>query len=169
MPLCQGGLGIVPELVHPDDTILGFALVLRVIHVVRVGDAVVGVEAVRCREHLRMVAEVPFAETGRGVAPLPQVVGDSVFVRVKAGIRSGEKYAPVHPHPFRVATGKKCCPRGTADGRGGHEAGEFAPLSSESVEMGRANRGRAEGPEIAVAHVICEDEYKVGFLGGEGR
>ncbi len=138
------------------------------VHVVRVGDAEVGIEAVRGREHFGMVAEVPFAKAGGGVALLLQMVGDGVLGRVQADGRSGKEHALVHAHPFRIAAGEQCRPRRRADRRGDHEAGEPAPFSGEPVEMRRADRLRAKAPEVAVALVIGEDDDDVRLRGGKG-
>ena len=46
------------------------------VHVVAVGDAVVGIEALGCRQEIRMVTEMPFPDAAGGVAPLLEHLGD---------------------------------------------------------------------------------------------
>ena len=89
-PFGQRRLGIFPENVHALPSALRFSLVVRMVHVVRVRNTQVSVETVRSGKHFRMVAEMPFAETGRGVALGLQVIGQRVFVRIQSLFRSRE-------------------------------------------------------------------------------
>ena len=82
LPLVEGGLGIVPEDVHAFPTATGFALVVGMVHVVRVRDAIIGVEAIGGGQHFLVMTEVPFPETGGGIALRLQVIGDGVLLRV---------------------------------------------------------------------------------------
>ena len=52
------------------------------VHVVRIRNAIIGVEAVGGGQHFLVVTEVPFAETGGGIALRLQVIGDGVLLRV---------------------------------------------------------------------------------------
>ena len=46
------------------------------------------------------------------------------------------------------------------------EAGEFHSLRRHSVEVGRTIQLRAKGPDVAVPHVIDEDDHKIGLACG---
>ena len=67
LPLGEGRLRVVPEDVHALPAPPGFPPVVGVVHVIRVGNPVVGVETVGGREDFRVVSKVPFPEAGGGI------------------------------------------------------------------------------------------------------
>ena len=77
-------------------TTFWFSCVVRVVHVVGVGDAEVGIEAVVDGEGFGVVAEVPFAKAGGGVALGFEVVCNGVLFRIEAFFRMREKLSLIH-------------------------------------------------------------------------
>ena len=78
---------------------------LLLLHVVRVRNAVVLIEAVSGGKVLRLVAEVPFADAGRNVASAGEVLGQGDFVRMQpaAIARDQHPVARFLPHANRLA------------------------------------------------------------------
>ena len=143
-------------------------LVVGMVHVVRVGDAVVAVEALGAREGLGVVAEVPLADARGGVAERLEVVGDGDLFRVQAALASGKEDVLFHADALRVATGQQARPRRGADRAGDHEVGELPSLLRHPVDVRRLDRLRTEAAEVVVALVVGEDddEVRTGRLGG---
>ena len=84
LPLGQRRFRVVPEQVHALPASAGLSLVVRMVHVVGVGNAKVGIEAVGGWQDFRVVTEMPLAKAGCGVVLPLQVVCDGMLVRVQA-------------------------------------------------------------------------------------
>lgn len=67
LPSSDGGFRIVPEDIHSLRTTRRSVLVVRVVHVVGIGDAIVAIESIGGGEHFGMVAEMPFTNAGSGI------------------------------------------------------------------------------------------------------
>ena len=133
-------------------------------HVVRVGDAVEGVEALPGGEKFRLVAEVPLADAGGGVAGFLEDFGEGHFVRVQAERGGGEEHVGKRERAFRVAAGQQRGARGRAD-RGGVVAGQLAAFLGHPVEVRGAVVG-TEWADVRVAEVVDVDDDEVRFLRG---
>lgn len=168
-PLGESGLGIGPKFVHSGRSTLGFPFVVRVIHVVGVGNAEVGIEAVLLREGFGVMAEVPFSEAGGGVALSFEVIGDGVLGRVEPAGGGGEENVLVHFDPLGIAAGEEGGTGRGADGGGHHETGKFASFFGEAIDVGGLDVGGAKAPEVAVALVVGEDDDEVWLFSGPGQ
>lgn len=134
-PLGETRFAVSPEGVVSGEALLGFPLVVGVVHVVGVGDAEVVVETVGEGEGFGVVAEVPFAEGAGGVALGLEVVGDSVFGGVEAFGVLREENPFVHAEASGIAAGHEGGTGGGAEGLGNREVGEFAAFFGEAVEV----------------------------------
>ena len=141
----------------------GLPFVVGVIHVVGVGDAIIGIEAVGGRQHFPLVAEMPLSEAGGGVILRLEVIGYGVLFRVQALPRGREEHVLMHPHPFRIAPSQERCSRGGAHRRGYHEAGELPPLPGDSVDVGSLDGRGAEAAQISVTLIISEYDDEIWF------
>ena len=134
-------------------------------HVVGIGDAKVGIEALSSWEKLDLVAKMPLAEATRGVAGITEIVGDGMLGRIESLVTLGKEDAG-NGNPRGVAAGEQLGSRRGAD-RSGVEAGQLHALLGHAVEVGGAVVGRAEGADIAVAHVIDKNDDEVGAVFSE--
>lgn len=134
-----------------------FCFVVRVVHVVGVGDSVVGIETQRARQGLGVVAEVPFADRRGGVSGGFEVVGEGVFVRVDSLFTLGEEDVLFEVDPFWITSSQQCRAGGGADGGCDKEVGEATALSGEAVEVGGGDFFRSVTGEVVVAEVVYED------------
>ena len=75
----------------------------------------------------------------------------------------------VHVDPFWVATSQQRRTRWTAHRRGNHEAREFPPLRCQLIQVRCADGFGAKAAEVAIAHVINEDEDDIGLAGGGSK
>ena len=143
-------------------------------HVVAVGDAEVGIEAVARRQEGRDAPEVPLADAAGGVAPGLEQFGDRDLVGVQPRPRPRKEHPAVQTHAARVASGQQGRPRRRADGRGYVKVRELRPLGRQAVQAGRLDLLGAEAAEVGVALVVGEDEDEVrraavrAGLGGAG-
>ncbi|MFT6863092.1 MAG: hypothetical protein ACJAVK_001653, partial [Akkermansiaceae bacterium] len=115
-----------------------------------------------------VVAEVPLAEAGGGVALALEVVGDGVFGGVESFFGRREEDMLVHADALGVAAGEEGGTGGGANRGGDHEVGELAAFGGEAVDIGGLDLGGAEAAEVAVALVIGEDDDEVGLVSGAG-
>ena len=136
------------------------------LHVVGVGDAQVMVEALFRRQELGLIPEVPFADAHGRVALRFDEIRDRVFLRVQTFGLAG-KIDARHRNPCAVATREQLRPRDRTH-RSRIEAGELHSLRRHPVEVGRAIQFRSIGPDVSVAHVIDEDDHKIGLACGRG-
>ena len=133
-------------------------------HVLAVGNAEEDVEAVASRQKVRLVAEVPFAEAGGGVAVLLQELGHRLLAGMDAacgdGLQNGRADgADVQANAAWVATGHQGRATRCADSAGRVEAGELAPLRRHAIEVWCAMlRLRIEARDVPVAEVVAEDD-----------
>ena len=67
----------------------------------------------------------------------------------------------VHPHPFRVTPGQERRPRGSTDGGRNHEAGKFAALAGQPVDIGSLDPGGTKTAQITVALIVSEDDDEI--------
>ena len=102
LPLGQSRLWVLPEDVHAIGTSFRFSFVVRVIHVIGIGNPVIGVETVRSREHFRMMPKVPLAKAGRSISLRLQMISDGVFFRIETFGRCGKKDVLVHADAFGI-------------------------------------------------------------------
>ena len=105
---------------------------------------------------------MPFTHTHGGVAQFLEVIGDRVFLGVEPVAAGREKYAG-HSYARRVTTGQELRTRGGAH-RGGIETGELAAFNGHAVEVWRAVELGTVRANIAIAHVINEDENQIRLL-----
>ena len=97
----------------------------------------------------------------RGIALLLEQLGDRMFFGAEPD-RANRTDDVGHRNPLGIAAGHHLRPRRRADRRG-VETGEFHPLRRHAVEVRRAVQFRAERSDVAVAHVINEDDDEVRF------
>lgn len=168
-PLRERGFGIIPQRVHAIGPTLRSALVVGMVHVVRVRDAEVGVEALSSRQNFGMVAEVPLADAGRGVALGFEVIGDGVFIRMQALGRGRKKHMQMHADTFRIASSEQSGARGSAHRRGDEKIGEFSAFLREAIDVRRANGFRSKTTEVAIAHVIHKNHHHIRLRSGLGK
>ncbi len=137
-------------------------------HVIGVGDAEVAIKTLARRQEFALIPQMPLAYTHGGVAQFLQVIGHCMLRGVES-IAAGWKENAGDTHPRRVAAGQELGTRGRAN-RGGVETGELAAFPGHAVEVWRAVQSGAVGADIAIAHVINEDENQIRlFLCGEGK
>lgn len=169
LPLGESRFRIVPKNVHASPPALGFALVVWVVHVVRVRDSVVGIEALGNWEGFLVVAKVPFANAGGGISVALEVIGDGGFFRIHSAGRGWKEHVLVHSDPFGIASRQEGgAGRGT-DWRGDHEAGEATSLLGKSVNMWSLDRGGSEATKITVTLVIGKDDDEVWLFSRSGQ
>ena len=113
------------------------------------------------REELFVVAEVPLAEDGGGVAARFAEFAECGYAVVDAMLRSRVERAE-DADAFGVAAGHEGGARGGAHGSGRVEIGEDATFLGHLVEVRRFVRGGTEGADVGVAHVVDEDDNDVG-------
>ena len=128
-------------------------------HVVGVRDAEVAVEPMPRGQELGLIAQMPFAYAHGGIAQLAEILGDGVFLRVEPVSASGEKHA-WHANAGRVATGQQLRSRCGANRRG-IKARELTPFFRHAIQMRRAVELGAERANIAVAHVVDENQNQI--------
>jgi len=116
---------------------------------------------------------MPFAKTARGVSRRFQGFGNGDLVGVKSVRIAGEENDVsrpfLEPDALRVAPGHQRRARGGADGRSHVEGSHGPALGGHAVEVrGLVDLG-SEGADVAVAHVVDENEDDVGLLGSQHR
>ena len=138
-------------------------------HVIGVGQTEVVVEAAPGGQEFRLVTEVPLADGHRGVALLFQQPGHGMFLGAQPG-GAGGKDNQGHRDPFGIAPGHHLGPRRGADRRG-IKAGQFHPLGGHAVQIRRAVEFRVEGANVAIAHIVNQDDNEIRFwrVGGLSR
>ena len=127
MPLRSSGSGGWPLPLAVGKRFAEVALhaVLGRAHVVRVGQAEVQIEALPVGQELRLVAQVPFADDGRGVAGGLQHFGHGDFLRGQADVAAGKQHVGNRQRALGIAAGHQRRARRRADRRG-VERGELA-------------------------------------------
>ena len=128
-------------------------------HVVGVRDAEVAVEPMPRGQELGLIAQMPFAYAHGCVAQLAKIFGHGVFLGVQAIPTGGEKHA-WHTHARRVATGQQLRPR-CGTNRRGIKARELTPFFRHTIQMRRAVELGAERANIAVAHIVDENQNQI--------
>src|SRR5262249_20061860 len=119
-------------------------------------------------------AHVPFAEMASGVAGSLERARDGggfwiEEVRLFRAAIAGAGLEEIGDAPARgVHPGEKTGARRRADGRGDVELSELGSFSGETVDVRRGNEVAAVAADVAVAHVVGEEEEDVGFGGGFG-
>ncbi len=136
-------------------------------HVVRVGQAEVFIEAVAGGEELRVMAEVPFADGGGGVALGAEQFAEGEFAIGDAvpGIRAE---GAVDADAVRVASGEQGGAGGGADRLGDVEIGEAPTVPCHAIDVRGGDMVAAEAAEIGVALVVGEYDDDIGRGRGEG-
>ena len=165
------GLGV------PDEGVLLRAVAEGGVHVVRVGDPEVEVEAVVLGLVLGEVAEVPLAHHRRGVPAGLEKLGDGDLGRGEAAGGVGEEDRAGltgHAAPHGQAAGEEARAAGRAVGRAGVEGGPALALPCHAVEVWCLDGGVAVGGQVPPAHVVGHDQDDVGGCGawcrrGRGR
>ena len=112
-----------------------------------------------------VVAQVPFADAGRGVALRLERLGDGDFAGRQAAGRVPPQNAVAvvaHAAADRVAAGEQGGPAGRADLGGGVEIGEPHPFGGHAVEVGRADARMPVAAQVAPAEIIRQDDDDVG-------
>ena len=138
-------------------------------HVVGIWQAEVLVEAVIGGQELGMVAQVPLAEAGRGVALRLDHLRQGCLAGADPVPRRVRERAE-DPDPHVVAAGQQGRPRGGADGLGDVEVGELPAFLGQPVQVRRRIALGAERTDVGVAHVVDVDDDEVGRpLGGGER
>ncbi len=94
------------------------------------------------------------AAGGEGVAEGDFVEGDAVEA---ANFLRGEGAGSVG-----IAAREERGPGGGADGRAGVVLREAGPFAHQPVDVGRSDGAVVEDTEVAVAHVVGDDEKEVG-------
>ena len=117
------------------------------------------IESALRREKLGLVTEVPFADAHRSVALLLEQAGDSVLLGAEPG-RAGREDDVGHGDALGITAGHYLRPRRRTDGRG-VEAGEFHSLRGHPVKVRSTVHFRAERSDIAVTHIVNEDDDEV--------
>lgn len=95
------------------------------------------VEALGGGQHLGVVAKVPLAKAGGGVAMLLEVVSNGLFVRMQSMRRVGKEHALVHAHPKLWF---HCMPEGTM--RAGNKGKGDSPDKDSLQEHPPTRRNR---------------------------
>ena len=131
-------------------------------HVVGVRDAGILVEAVRGRQELRQVPEVPLADHAGRIARVVQQRRDGRFGLRQPFGTVREVHAPLAGQPVadRQPAGQQRRPRRRADRGGDVAAGELRPFGRHAVQLRRADRRMPEAAEVAIAEVVAEDDHE---------
>ena len=126
---------------------------------------------------MALVSEMPFAGEKSLVTVALERFGERNFLVRKVGAISGsdERIAgglaglPGNPigdvHPHRMAAGQNPRARGAANGTRRVPLRERHPAGGEPVDVGRLMNLAAVDPNVSPAHVIDEEEKKIGLLG----
>ena len=114
-----------------------------------------------------MVPKVPLAEATGGIAFVLKHFSNGDFLGIQAMDVTGKEHdvagALGQADPLRVASRHKGGPGGTANRRGNVEGCELHAFFGHPVEMRRFVLCRAEGADVAIAHVVNEDHDEVGL------
>ena len=105
---------------------------------------------------------MPFANTGGAVPGVFQHVRDGDFVRMEALVTAWEEDR-VHGNSLVVSPSQKRCTRSRADSAADVEVIKDHSLGSHLVKVGSFRDRRAVEANIAISHVINEDENNVGL------
>ncbi len=135
------------------------------------------VEAAMGGEVLRLIAEVPLAQRGGGVALFAEQVAEGFFMHVDAVGRLARGRIGVN-HPLQavallVAAGQQSRPGRSADRAAGIGLGEPHAVAGQRVDVRRGDVLRPIDADVAIAHVVDQDHDDVGLCrirrGGLGR
>jgi hypothetical protein len=140
---------------------------IGLVHVVAIKKSVILVEAVTARIVLGQIAEMPLAEAGCRVAFLLEGLGER-----NLGIHKSEwltrKEDAHQSRAERVASGQQRGARGRTHRCRGIEVRELHAFAAHSIDVGSSNDRIAEASDVAVAHVVSQDDHDVGFARGRG-
>ena len=119
------------------------------LHVVRVGNAEVAIEALASGKELGLVPQMPFADARRGVTAILELFGDSHLGRIQPLALSWEKHAG-HRHPRTIAAGQELCSRDRTNGRR-VERSQLHPFLRHPIQVRRALLRRSKGTDVGIA------------------
>ena len=142
------------------------------IHVVGVGNAKVSVEAIVRRQELRQMPEMPFADGGGGVAFRFQSFRQRDFTLRQSTStvwKQHTAFVAAHAAAYGQPSGEQRRAAGRAHGSSTIKLRELDTLRRHAIEVWRGDGGMSEAPQIAIAHVIAEDDHKVRRLRAECR
>ena len=156
---------ILPDLVEVAGVV---SVALHAGHVVRVGIAEVVIESLAGGKGVGVVAEVPLADTLRGVAAILEEIRDGDFVGMQRDLRLGTEDAR-HGNARLVATGHERGAGRGANAVSGVEVGEAAAFLCDAIDVRRLDVRRAKAGEVLVALVVGVNDDDVGEFVGRGR
>jgi hypothetical protein len=113
------------------------------------------------------MAEVPLADAGGCIALRLEGLreGDLALWQAACGIREQHATAAVaHAAANWQTSGQQSGAAGRADRRSDVEIGPSLSFGRHAVQVGGANRWVAVAAEVAIAHVVTEDDNEVGRL-----
>ena len=134
----------------------------RMPHVFR--STVVAVEALVLGREFFFVPKVPLAHHQRLVPCPVALLGDRDFVGVQAKKPMSFSIAidpHIEPTPLRIRSRQKSGSSGTADRRGGVKVSKLQTLPSQAINIGRRNCFGSVATNVAVSHVVHQDENDV--------
>ena len=132
-------------------------------HVVGIGNPEVFLESLGEGEKGLLITKVPLAEAAGGVALFLQHLGDGDFVRVESSVLAGENDGSVHANAMRIAAGEQGRARGGAGSVGNVKLPQRISLRRHPIEVGCLVHRIPERTDVAVAHVVDEDDDDVGL------
>jgi hypothetical protein len=136
-------------------------------HIVRVGNAEVFVEAVIRGQVRVQMAQMPLADTARGIAVVLQMPRDGDLIRGQPGGVPWEEYAG-HSRPGILAAREQSRARWRTHGIAGVEICEAEPVFRQRIDMRRPDGGTVAA-DIAIAQVVAIDHHEVGLTLLRGR
>jgi hypothetical protein len=141
---------------------------ISVSHIVTVGNAEIGIESLTRGEELGLIALVPFSDADTDIPLSFENLRDGPLVRVKppAITWNNHKATPValmHTDSERITTCQQAGPRRTAYAAGYIEARKLGSFFSHPIHARSSVLRRSKTSDIAIAHIIHEDDDEVCF------
>lgn len=110
-------------------------------------------------------SEMPFANTRGRVTSLPSDIGDRGSLGVHHKRRAQEYWAPEILVASRVATREQGVTRWRTNGRRRMRVGKPSALARESVDVRSPNLGGAITTEVAITHIVGENNHDIRRVG----
>ena len=79
-PFGESGFRISPENIHAVRSSFRFSFVVRMIHVIGIGNAIIGIKPVGGGKHFLMMTKMPFTKTSGGVPEGLKMVTHGEFI-----------------------------------------------------------------------------------------
>ena len=130
-------------------------------HVIGIGNPEILVKALRQREELLVIPEMPFAEGGSRVALRFKKLGHGRLVGIEPVAAAGTEGA-MDAEAIGITTGQEPGPGGRADRLRGIPLRETTSLRRESIEVRGLVAFRTEAADVGVTEIVGENDHDIG-------